>query len=71
MGTMAKKAAKGRPRRSERDDVTVKLDRTLVGKARLVAAYKGVSVAELLSDMAKAPLDKAYAAILRELDANP
>jgi hypothetical protein len=60
--------AKGRPKRSERDDVTVKLDRTLVGKAKLVATHQGVPVAELLSDLARGPLDKAYAQMLRELE---
>ena len=65
----AKAKAMGRPKRSERDDVTVKLDRTIVGKAKLVATHKGVSVAELLSEVVRGPLDKAYAAMLRELEA--
>jgi hypothetical protein len=65
--TMAK--PKGRPKTSERDDVTVKLDRALVGKAKLIATHRGVPVAELLSDLAKGPVDKAYAVMLRELEA--
>jgi hypothetical protein len=52
----------------ERDDVTVKLDRTLVGKAKLVATHRGVPVAELLSELARAPLDRAYAQMLRDLE---
>jgi hypothetical protein len=42
--------AKGRPKRSERDDVTVKVDRTLVGKAKLIATHRGISVAELFTE---------------------
>lgn len=59
---------KGRPKQSERQDQTVKLDRTLVGKAKLIATHKGTSVAELLSEMLREPVDRAYAKMLRELD---
>ena len=65
--TMAK--AKGRPKTSERKDVTVKIDRTVVGQAKLVAAHKGIPVAELLSDLVGVPLARAYAQMLRELEA--
>jgi hypothetical protein len=67
--TMVKAKPKGRPKRSERDDVTVKIDRALVGKAKLIATHQGVPVAELLSDLVKGPLDKTYAMMLRELEA--
>jgi hypothetical protein len=60
--------AKGRPKRSERDDVTVKVDRTLVGKAKLIATHRGISVAELLTEMLLAPVDRAYAQMLRDLE---
>lgn len=52
-----------------RDDIAVKLDKVVVGKARLIATHKGISVAELLSEMLRAPVDKAYAGMLRELEA--
>lgn len=57
----------GRPKRSERDDVVVRLDRAIVAKARLLAAHRGVSVAEVLSDLVKAPVDRAYLAMVQEL----
>jgi hypothetical protein len=60
---------RGRPKRSERDDMTMKVDRTLVGKAQLIATHRGVSAAELLSDLLEAPLDRASAQMLRDLDA--
>jgi hypothetical protein len=61
---------KGRPKTSERDDVTVKIDRALVGMAKLIATRQGTTVAELLSEMLKAPLDRAYGQMLRELEAD-
>lgn len=64
---MAKKA--GRPKTSERDDVSVKVDRVIVGKAKLIAAHRGVTLAELLSESLRSPIDKAYGQMLRELNA--
>jgi hypothetical protein len=57
-------------KRSDRDDIAVKLDRALVSKARLIAAHRGLvgGVAELLSELASGPVDKAYAQMLRELE---
>jgi hypothetical protein len=41
-----------------------------VGMAKLIATRQGTTVAELLSEMLKAPLDRAYGQMLRELDAD-
>ena len=60
--------ARAKGKKSERDDVAVKVDRTLVGMARLIATQKGISVAELLSGLLDAPLRKAYSTMLKELD---
>jgi hypothetical protein len=49
--------------------VSVKIARSLASKAKLVAAHRGIPAAELLSSMLEAPIDRAYAAMLRELDA--
>jgi hypothetical protein len=59
---------KGRPKRSERHDATTKIDRILLGKAHLIARQKGITVAELLSEMLRGPIDKAYAQLVRSLD---
>lgn len=59
---------RGRPKTSERDDSTVKVDRTLLGKAKLIATNRGIPVAELLSEMLAAPIDKGYAQMLRDLE---
>ncbi len=52
----------------DRRFIPVKIDRAIVGKAKLAATHQGISVAELLSDMLKAPVDRAYVAMLRELE---
>jgi hypothetical protein len=62
---------KGRPRRSERDDVAVKIDRTVVGKAKLIATHKGIPLAELLTELLTAPVDRAYMAMVRDLEGGP
>ncbi len=65
--TMAR--PKGRPRKSERDDITVRIDRTIVAKAKLIATGLGLrgGVAELLSDLVRGPVDRAYGKMLRDI----
>lgn len=60
---------KGRPKRSERDDVTVKIDRAIVGMAKAIATSRGITLAELLSESLEGPISKSYAQMLRDLDA--
>jgi hypothetical protein len=64
--TMAKKKA-GRPKTSDRDDVAVKVARATVNKARRVAEHKGITLAELLTELLQGPVDRAYLQMLREL----
>ncbi len=52
---------RGRPKTSERNDVSVKVDRTIVGKAKLIATYRGISVAELFSETVPMIDVRAYA----------
>jgi hypothetical protein len=59
---------KGRPKRSERDDVTVKLDRSIARKAKAVAALRGISVAEFLSEITRGPVDRAYQQTHKDLE---
>ena len=63
---MAKK--KGRPP-TDRDDVSVRIDRILNRKAKELAAHQGVSVAELLSELLRAPIEKAWGVMLRDTEA--
>ncbi len=60
---------RGRPP-SDRDDVSVKIDRSIVGKAKLIAAHRGTTTAALMSVILQGPIDKAYAQMIRELDSS-
>jgi hypothetical protein len=66
MMVMAKK--RGRPKVSDRDDVTIKIDRPLASMVKAIANRRGVGSAEILSDLAKAPIERAYSQMLRELE---
>jgi hypothetical protein len=68
-GSVGVKMGRPKGKRSDRDDVSVKIARSLASKAKLVAAHRGVPAAALLSGMLEGPIDRAYAAMLRELDA--
>lgn len=59
---------KGRPKSSERDDVSVKMDRTLAAKARQVAIRRGITVAEFITEVTRPTIEREYAKLLRELD---
>ena len=65
--TMAKKKM-GRPRSSERQDVSIKFDKTLAGKARLISQGRGISMAEYLTEMTQPIIDRDYAKLMRELE---
>lgn len=56
----------GRPK-GDRDDVPVKLDRALVEKARVVAAHRQTTLAELLSTLLDEPLERAHSQMLASL----
>jgi hypothetical protein len=63
---MAKRKV-GRPKTSERNDVSVKIDKTLVGKAKLIATYQGKTMAELFSEILEGPIDRYYGKMVAEL----
>lgn len=57
----------GRPT-TDRDDVSAKIDRAIMAKAKLIAADRGVTAAQLLSELLRGPVDRAYAEMLRKLE---
>lgn len=59
----------GRPPKSERDDASIKFDRTLAAKAKLIAQRKGRPLAEYLTELSRPIIDRDYRALVRELDA--
>jgi len=67
-GTGMAKKKMGRPKTSERGDVSIKFDKTLAGKARLIAQGRGVTMAEYLSEMTRPIIDRDYAKLMRDLE---
>jgi hypothetical protein len=68
--TMAKKRM-GRPKTSERQDVSIKFDRALARKARMIAEARNIAMAEYLSEMARPIIDRDYVRVMRELEGGP
>ncbi len=64
-----KKAGPGRPK-GDRNDVSVRVDRRVVGMARVVATHRGVTLAELLSDTLLEPVEKAYLELVAQAEMN-
>jgi hypothetical protein len=54
-------------RAPKRDDVAVKIDARLYRKAKMIAAYHGVTLAEYLSDRLSKPVDKDYRAMQADM----
>jgi hypothetical protein len=63
---MAKKKM-GRPKTSERQDVSIKFDKKLAGMARMTALSKGVSLAEYISEAARAVIERDFAKEMERL----
>lgn len=62
---MAKKKM-GRPK-SGRDDVSVKLDRGVAFQLKQVAGHRKTTAAELLTEIARGPVAKAYLDMLSKV----
>jgi hypothetical protein len=64
--TMAR--GKGRPRQEKRHDVSVKLDSVIVSKAKMIASARGLTLAEFLSDLLRAPVDREFTKEMKRLE---
>ena len=60
---------RGRPRATKRRDAVVKLDVTIVGKAQMVAKANGTSVAEYLSELVRALVDRDFLKVMKRMEA--
>jgi hypothetical protein len=62
---------RGRPpgKTSDRDDCVVKLDRALVSRAKVLAGYHKKHLAEMLSTLLVSPVNSAWAAMVRQIEA--
>lgn len=63
--TMAKR--KGRPP-TERDDIAVRLERKLGSMAKAICTARGIPVAQYLSDLTRAAINRDYAKTLRDAE---
>lgn len=63
---MGKKTAMAKQERGLPPTATVKLDRALVGRARLVAGDKGLDLSAYLGESLKATVDKDWAELVRK-----
>lgn len=50
----------GRPKTSERDDVTIKADRDIVAKLRYAAERQRIPLAQLVSDLLRQAADREF-----------
>ena len=57
----------GRPK-GERDDITVKLERSIVARARYVADIRGITLAEYLSESLRPVVDRDFAKAAKGTD---
>lgn len=58
----------GRPKTSVRSDVSIKFDRILAGKARLISQARGIPMAEYLSESVRPIINRDYAKLVRDLE---
>jgi hypothetical protein len=61
-------AAKRRQAKPRRDDVAVKIDRTLADKARFAASRRGITLAEYLTGLLRQSVERDFAKALREME---
>jgi hypothetical protein len=59
---------RGRPRKSERNDMTVRIERRLATMLKSLAEYHGIAAAELLSGYARPAIERAFAQMMQELE---
>jgi hypothetical protein len=55
----------GRPK-TVRDDISVKMDRSVAAKAQYLARLKGMTLAEFISETVRGPVEREFAKATRE-----
>ena len=63
---MGKSRAKG-VEAPQRDEVSAKVDRSLVHKAKVIAAHRGVTVGEVLTDALRPAMESQYRQLVNSL----
>lgn len=59
---------KGRPKSSQRNDATAKIDAGLITKAKFVADTRDMPLAEYLSELLRGPVDRDFAKAVKQVD---
>jgi hypothetical protein len=57
-------------KRSERDDVAVKIDRRIALKAKMVASERGITMAEYISEMIRSAVERDFAKTVSDISGN-
>ena len=66
-----KRPGAGRPKTSERDDATVKMDRLVVARCRYIAEMRGISLAQYLTEGMRPVSDADWARIEKAREPKP
>lgn len=66
MGETTVKRPMGRPRMN-REEVSVRYERGLAGKVRLIAQSKRITMSEYLSDVTRSAVDRDYAKLVKTI----
>ncbi len=53
--------------REKRNDLSVKIEASIQRKAKMIAGYRGIPIAEYLSDLLKAPVERDYQKLVKEM----
>lgn len=61
-------AKMGRPKTSERDDVSIKVDRVVAERCQVIAKYKGMNRAEYISEAMRIIMDRDWKMMTDEMD---
>jgi hypothetical protein len=59
---------KGRPKSSQRNDATAKIDASVITKAKFVADTRDMPLAEYLSELLRGPVDRDFAKAVRQVE---
>ena len=56
-----------KPSLNRRDDLSIKMERAVVEKARVVAAHRKMAIAEVISSAARGVIDSEYMAVAQDI----
>jgi hypothetical protein len=66
--TIARRTVGRKSDKAKRDDVAVKMDRTLVDKAKFVASRKRITLAEYLTELNRVAIERDFGKANKEIE---